>query len=89
MAAIIDDMVGMTLFVTGVKSFYASINLHVDFVSNVRCGTSVIATSEIIKKGSRIMLVACNLYGPDKTLLAKGSSNLVMTEGSDYSQSVA
>src|SRR5690606_29532955 len=34
-AAIIDDMIGMHIFLLGEKSFYFSVNLHVDFMSNV------------------------------------------------------
>jgi uncharacterized protein (TIGR00369 family) len=87
-AAIMDDMIGMTLFVTGVKNFYASVNLHVDFISNVRVGTAVVAKTSFIKKGKKVMLVECNLYGPENKLLARGTSNLVETEGTAYSHNL-
>lgn len=88
MAAIIDDVIGMTLFVTGVKSFYASINLHIDFVSNVRCGEKIVAQSQLIRKGKRVILASCSLLGPNQNLLAKATSNLIMTEGSDYTHTL-
>ncbi|MBW7935911.1 MAG: PaaI family thioesterase [Flavobacteriales bacterium] len=88
MAAIIDDVIGMTLFVTGVKSFYASINLHIDFVSNVRCGEKIVAQSQLIRKGKRVILASCSLFGPNQNLLAKATSNLIMTEGSDYTHTL-
>jgi acyl-coenzyme A thioesterase 13 len=83
-AAIMDDMIGMTIYVTGVKNFYASVNLHVDFISNVRVGTSVIAETKMIKKGQKVILCECNMYGPEKTLMARGTSNLVIAEGTAY-----
>jgi len=87
-AAIMDDMIGMTIFVTGIKNFYASVNLHVDFISNVRVGTAVIAKTQFVKKGQKVILAECNLYGPDNKLLARGTSNLVEAEGTTYTHDV-
>jgi uncharacterized protein (TIGR00369 family) len=79
-AAIMDDMIGMTIFVNGMKQFYFSVNLHVDFHSNVRVGTAVIARTKLIKKSSRLVQAECNLYGPGEQLLARGTSNLISTD---------
>ncbi len=87
-AAIMDDMIGMTIFVSGTKNFYASVNLHVDFISNVRVGTTVIAKTQFIKKGDKVILAECSLYGPEKQLLARGTSNLIKTEGTSYTHDV-
>jgi uncharacterized protein (TIGR00369 family) len=88
MAAIMDDMIGMTIFVTGIKNFYASVNLHVDFVSNVRVGTLITAKTQFIRKGDKVILAECCLFGPDHQLLARGTSNLVKTEGTTYTHDV-
>lgn len=87
-AAIMDDMIGMTIFVTGIKNFYASVNLHVDFISNVRVGSKVVAKTQFIKKGQKVILAECCLYGPDDKLLARGTSNLVVTEGTTYTHTI-
>jgi len=87
-AAIMDDMIGMTIFVTGIKNFYASVNLHVDFISNVRVGTAVIAKTQFVKKGQKVILAECNLCGPDNKLLARGTSNLIEAEGTTYTHDV-
>jgi len=80
-AAIMDDMIGMTIFVNGFKQFYFSVNLHVDFYSNVRVGTAVVAITKLVKKGARLVQAECELSGPGGTLLAKGTSNLISTDG--------
>lgn len=76
-AAMMDEIIGMTIFVNGEKNFFYSINLNVDFISNVNVGTQVVVTSQIIKKSSRLIQAECYIHGPDNKLLAKGSSNLI------------
>jgi acyl-coenzyme A thioesterase 13 len=76
-AAMMDEIIGMTIFVNGEKTFFYSINLNVDFISNVNVGTNVVVTSKIIKKSSRLIQAECVITGPDDKLLAKGSSNLI------------
>jgi uncharacterized protein (TIGR00369 family) len=80
-AAIMDDMIGMTIFVNGMKQFYFSVNLSVDFYANVRVGSSVIAKTKLIKKNSRLIQAECCIYGPNELLLARGTSNLISAEG--------
>lgn len=76
-AAMMDEIIGMTIFVNGEKNFFYSINLNVDFISNVNVGTLVVVTSKLIKKSSRLIQAECMITGPDNKLLAKGSSNLI------------
>lgn len=77
MAAMIDEIIGMTIFVNGEKNFFYSISLHVDFISNVNVGTHVVVTSKIIKKSPRLIQAECYIHGPENKLLAKASSNLI------------
>ncbi len=72
-AAIIDEMIGMTIFVNGEKEFFFSIGLNVDFISNVRLGQTIVAKSFIIKKSPRLIHATCELYGPENKLVAKGN----------------
>lgn len=80
-AAIMDDMIGMTIFVNGMKQFYFSVNLSVDFYANVRVGSTVVAKTKLIKKNSRLIQAECLLFGPHDLLLARGTSNLISAEG--------
>ena len=76
-AAMMDEIIGMTIFVNGEKEFFYSIGLHVDFISNVRVGLPVLVKSQIIKKSPRVIHAECYMYGPENKLLAKGTSNLI------------
>lgn len=78
-AAIMDDMIGMTIFVNGMNQFYFSMNLHVDFFVNVRLGTAVIAKTKLLKKNANLVQAECCLYEPGQVLLARGTANLVST----------
>lgn len=85
-AAIIDDMIGMHIFLLGEKSFYFSVNLNIDFLSNVAVGNTVRAQTRIIKKGKRLINAECILLDAENRIMAKGSSNLVSTEGVEYNR---
>lgn len=79
-AAMMDEIIGMTIFVNGEKNFYFSINLNVNFISNVNVGTNVVVTSKLIKKSPRLIHAECYVYGPENKLLAKGSASLINVE---------
>src|SRR5688572_17231355 len=50
-SAIIDDMIGMTVFSLGEENYFVSVNLSVDFLGQARIGDKVIARSKIVRKG--------------------------------------
>jgi uncharacterized protein (TIGR00369 family) len=78
MAAIVDDVIGMTVFTLGSKSFYTSVNLILDFFAPAKEGDVITATTRIIKRGQQIVNAECELRLPSKQrLIAKGSSNLM------------
>jgi len=78
-AAMMDEIIGMTIFASGEKNFFFSLNLHVDFFSNVRVGTNVVVTTKLIKKNARMIQAECVITGPEDKLIAKGSTNLIST----------
>jgi acyl-coenzyme A thioesterase PaaI-like protein len=79
-SAIMDEMIGMTIFVNGEKEFFFSIDLHVDFISNVRVGQTIVAKSQLINKSPRLINAECQIYGPENKLVAKASSNLISVQ---------
>lgn len=80
-AAIIDDVIGATMFSFGEAFFYTSINLNVDFLAPAFEGDEIIAQTAVTKKGKQIVNAQCEVWNHDRTkLIAKGYTNLFKTE---------
>lgn len=77
-AAIIDDVIGATMFTLNEEYYYTTINNVIDYFSVARLGETIIADTNIVKKGKQIVNVACEIFSEDKSrLIAKGISNLI------------
>lgn len=80
-AAIIDDIIGATVFSLNEPDFYTTINLVVDYFSSAKADEKIIASTYIIKKGRQFLNVQCEIWNSDKSrMLAKGTSNLFKTQ---------
>ena len=80
-AAIIDDILGATMFSLNEAYFYTTINNVIDYFSTAKPGEAIIAKTIILKKGRQFINAECELWNSDKSrLLAKGYSNLFKTE---------
>lgn len=80
-AAIIDDIIGATVFSLNEPNFYTTINIAVDYFSSAKADEKIIAKTHIIKKGKQFINVHCEVWNSDKSrMLAKGTSNLFKTE---------
>jgi uncharacterized protein (TIGR00369 family) len=80
-AAIIDDVIGATLFSYGEDFFYTTINNVIDYFIPARENDIIIADTFIIKKGRQVVNAQCEIWNADKSrLLAKGYSNLLKTD---------
>jgi acyl-coenzyme A thioesterase 13 len=79
-AAIIDDIIGATLFSLNEEFFYTTLNNVIDYFASAREYDLIIADTIILKKGNQIVNVQCELWNADKTrLIARGYSNLLRT----------
>jgi uncharacterized protein (TIGR00369 family) len=79
-SAIIDDVIGVTVFSLHHAFFYTTVNLNIDFLSSARAGSTVTAQSRIVRQGRNIIHAECQLLGEEGKLLAKGASNLLVTQ---------
>lgn len=80
-AAIVDDVLGATMFSLNEDYFYTTINNVIDYFSTAKSDETIIAKTHIIKKGKQFINAECEIWNADKTrLIAKGSSNLFKTE---------
>ena len=80
-AAIIDDIIGATMFSFNEEYFYSTINNVIDYFASVRENDLIIAETLVIKKGKQIVNVQCEIWntGRDR-LIARAYSNLLKTE---------
>ncbi|MCP9767955.1 PaaI family thioesterase [Lacihabitans sp. LS3-19] len=78
-AAIIDEVIGMTTFSLGKPGFYVAINLNIDFLRPGLKGEKIKAVSEVIRDGKTMAHAECKIFNQEGKLIAKAASNLVMT----------
>lgn len=80
-AAIIDDAIGAAVYSLNNTHAYTTVNLGVDYFKSAKAGDTIIAQTNIVKKGNQIMNAECLVWNSDKTsLIAKGRSNLIKTK---------
>jgi acyl-coenzyme A thioesterase 13 len=79
-AGLIDEVIGFTTFSLEKPGFYVAMNLNVDFLQPGILGETIIAETEVIKDGRNVAHVICNVYNQAGKLMAKASSNLMLTQ---------
>lgn len=76
-AAIIDDIIGATMFSLNEKSFITTINNVIDYFSTAAENDIIVAETKIIKRGKQFVNAQCEIWNADKTrIVARGTSNL-------------
>lgn len=78
-SAIIDEVMGMSVYTLGKEFVYVTVSLTVDFLDNAREGETIYAKAKIIRNGKMLINVECHLVNEAGKILAKGTSNLVAT----------
>ena len=78
-AAIMDDTMGMTVASLGHESFFATVNLSIDYLSSANIGDIITATTKINREGRHIVNIDCVIVNAKGKLLSKGTSNLFKT----------
>jgi acyl-coenzyme A thioesterase 13 len=76
-AAIIDDIIGATMFSLNEKSFITTINNVIDYFSTAKENDIIVAETKIIKRGKQFINAQCEIWNADKSrIIARGISNL-------------
>lgn len=76
-AAIMDDIIGATMFSLNEKSFITTINNAIDYFTTAKENDQIIAETKVIKRGKQFVNAQCEIWNADKTrLIARGTSNL-------------
>ncbi len=79
-AAIMDEVIGMTVASLDKEFHFVSVNLSIDFLGNVKLGSKVVAKATIIRQGRRIINAACEIHDINGKLLSRSTSNMGVTE---------
>ncbi len=80
-AAMIDDIIGATLFTLPDPVFYVSLNLTVDYLGPAFAGEEVIVRSTLAKRGRRHVLGVGEVWNADESrLLVRGTAHLIPRE---------
>lgn len=79
MSALIDETIGWAVVSLEAPQHYTSLNLNIDFLYAIREGETLRATGRIIRAGKKIVHAECLVEDMEGRLLAKASSNLVVT----------
>lgn len=79
-AAIMDDIIGATMFSLNEKNFIVTVNNTIDYFSTAKENDEVLAEATIIKRGKQFVNAQCEIWNADKSrLIARGTSNLFKT----------
>lgn len=78
-ATMLDDIIGMTVFMMGNGVFYSTVNLSVDYLFSARLGETVRVKSKIVRMGKKIAHAEGEIRNQDDILIAKCTTNLVAT----------
>lgn len=76
-ATMLDDLTGATVIVlTG--RYFASVDLHIDYLAPARAGDRVYARSTLVRQGKRLVHVEGALRHAGGELIAKCTGNLIV-----------
>ncbi len=79
MALVMDEVIGWAVVSLDTDNHYTSLNLNVDFLYAIKEGERLMARSEVIRVGKKIIHVECSVYNTEGVLSGKATSNLIVT----------
>jgi len=78
-AMIMDEMMGLMVYLLGFPNAHTSVNLNCDFLHPAPVGSVLTATADVIRKGKNIVHCECRIEDSEGRLIAKAASNLIIT----------
>ncbi len=80
-AALLDEVMGMTVYVFSRGRYHASVNLNVNYLAAGQIGDVVSARAHLLRMGRRVVSISCTLHSADGVLMAQATSNLLAVNG--------
>lgn len=78
-AMIMDEMMGIMVYLLGHEFAHTSVNLNCDFLSPAPVGARLVAASRVVRKGRNVVHCECVITGEQGKIIAKSASNLILT----------
>ena len=78
-ASMLDDVMGMTVYMLGRENFYTTVNLSIDYLSPAKVGDTLSVKSKIIRAGKTVIHITCEIHNTDQKIIAKCTSKMVAT----------
>lgn len=79
MSLVIDEAIGWAVVSLDVENHYTSLTLNIDFLYAIDEGEQLRAVSKVMRTGKKIINVECHVYDMKGNILARGNSNLIVT----------
>lgn len=76
-AAILDEVIGMTVAAMGNDSHFVSLNQTTDFLRSAKAGDAVTATSKVVKVGRKAIHLIAQLTNKEGKELSRATQNMV------------
>lgn len=76
-AAMFDEVMGITTYALNLPVFYPTVSLHVDYFYPARLGETVVVTARAIRQGKTYVHLEAELRNAEGVLLAKSGANFV------------
>lgn len=77
LSAMLDELMGMQLFIKSGEESYLALNLAVDFLKSCRAGEILTGTPIVVRKGRRTATLTCQLLNEKGDVVAQASSNFL------------
>lgn len=78
-ATVLDECSGLAFYSSGAETFYATLNLNIDYLRPAPLGSKILAKAEVVRSGETIANIKCHLYNESGELLAQSTTNLANT----------
>lgn len=78
-AAIIDDLIGATMFSLGQPDFMSTVNLAVDYLGAVDSGEVLTVKTKVTKVGRQLLHAQAEMFNAKGRMVAVANSNLIRT----------
>ncbi len=76
-AALMDEVMGMTVFAFSKGRYHASVDLNVNYLAAGQIGDVVTVRARILRTGRRIVSISATLHNATGDLMAHATSNLI------------
>lgn len=79
MGVLCDEAIGWAVVSLGHENTFTTVNLNLDYLYAAFAGETIVAHGTVIREGKKLIHAEALVYNADGKLLAKSSSNLIVT----------